>query len=140
MEMDEYMSKLEAIGDSIDKKCRFQYDMDFVRTLGVDEEIFQSIKELMPLASKLLTEEEMQWGQFNCIRIERIQQADISYNDKILMGAIYCAAMSLDRERRFLRYFESYRESHPAFEGNHLYEKNRDGELISLDGCKIIND
>ena len=140
MEMDEYLSKLEAIGDAIDKKCRLQYDMDFVRTLGVDEEIFQRIKELMPMASKLLTKEEIKWGQLNCLRIERIQQADISYSDKVLMGAIYCVATSLDKEHRFLRYFEPYRENHPAFEGNHLYEKNRDGELISLDGCKIIND
>lgn len=140
MKMDEYLSKLEAIGDAIDKNLRLQYDMELVKTLGVDEEIFQWIKELMPMASEILTEDDLKWGQVNCLRIERIRIADISYNDKILMGAIYCLAMSLGREQRFLRYFEPYHENHPIFADTHLSEKKRDREMISLDGCKIIND
>lgn len=140
MEIEEYLAKLEAIGKAVDEKSRFQFDMDFVKTLGVDETIFQSIKDLMPIAKELLTDEEIAWGRLNCLRIERIQQANISFNDKIIMGAIYYVATLLNSENQFLRYFEPYSKNHPAFNKTDLWNNLRDSELISLDGCKIVND
>ena len=41
--MDEYLAELEAIGDAIDEKSRLHFDMNFVRTLGVDEDIFNEL-------------------------------------------------------------------------------------------------
>lgn len=140
MTINEYLSKLKTIGDAIDENNRRQSDTEFVVTLGVDEEVFQRISELVPMAIKILTEEEIAWGKMNCLRIERIRQANISYNIKIIMGAIYHVATSILEEDKFLRYFNSYRDSQPVFKNTRLSNKLRDGELISLDGCKIIND
>lgn len=140
MELEEYLSKLEGIGDMIDEKNQLQLNMNSEWTLGVDDDVFQRIKELMPMAEQLLTADEMAWGRLNYLRIERIRQANIPDEDKIIMGAIYCVATSLNAEKNFLRSFEPYRKDHPAFKDTNLSKNQRKDELISLEGCKIIND
>lgn len=140
MEIEEYLSKIEAIGNAVDEKIRLHFNMRLLETLGVDEEIFQSIEELMPLAKRMLTEEEIAWGRHNYLRIERIRQANVPDDDKIIMGAIYCVATSINEKKNFLRSFEPYSKDHPAFKDTNLSKNKREDELISLEGCKIIND
>lgn len=140
MEIEEYLSKLETLGNAIDEKIRLHFNMRLLETSGVDEEIFQSIEVLMPMAKRMLTEEEIAWGRRNYLRIERIRQANIPDDDKIIMGAIYCVATSLNEEKNFLRSFEPYRKDHPAFKDTNLSKNQRKNELISLEGCEIIND
>ena len=137
MTVNEYLSKLKVIGETLDENTGRQ---DFVETLGVDEEVFRRIRELIPVATEFLTKEELDWGKMNYPRMKLIWQADISTNDKIIMGAIHQVANSINAEDKFLRYFESYSDSQPAFKNTSLANNRRDDELISLAGCKIIND
>lgn len=140
MDMEEYLSKMEAIGNAVDEKNNLHSNIDIAQTLGIDEEVFKNLKELISMAEKNLTEDEITWGKANYLYIERIREASISDNDKIIMGAIYGVANALYKEKKFLRYFESYNEDHPAFKNTNLLKKQRKDELILLEGSKIIND
>lgn len=140
MNEEAWLSNLKALANAIDEKFRSHFNMGLVETMGVDEEAFQSIKELMPMAEEFLTEEDMAYGKLNYLHIERIRQANLSDDDKIIMGAIYGVAALLNKEKNFLRSFEPYSKNHPAFKNTNLSRKQRKNELISLEGCKIIND
>ena len=95
MDMEEYLSKMEAIGNAVDEKNNLHSNIDIAQTLGIDEEVFKNLKELISMAEKNLTEDEITWGKANYLYIERIREASISDNDKIIMGAIYGVANAL---------------------------------------------
>ena len=138
--IDKYLSELEAISVEIDKVAKLQSKLEFARTLGVTEEIYQRIRDLMPIAKQFLIESDLKNGRANYARIELVRQADISLEEKIILGAIWYAATEISREKSFIRYFEPYSNKHPIFIGTELSDKLRDNELISLEGCRIIND
>ena len=52
MDMEEYLSKMEAIGNAVDEKNNLHSNIDIAQTLGIDEEVFKNLKELISMAEK----------------------------------------------------------------------------------------
>lgn len=131
MDLETYIKEIEIIANRVVNDYKCNEIRSPIEPYNLDQNMLNLFLQMVEVKKQLITENERK--QTNMIRCRAIESLDADSDKKILLTSIYIEVWEKVQAIRFLQSMERYREDHPIFRNNNLYEHVRsDNELIDF--------